>query len=186
MNSSSEIRSANGPVACSPPGALADLDATLRLIANLPAPAGLEDRVFAGALAAPRGGRVLAWPQPMRTRNWMRSAAAAAIVLVVGGGGWGIYSHVGQREPAHAVVMPQRLMPPGEFSTAGAIRTPQTLNGPILQQQPLAAPALKTQPAQQKPAVKTARRKATATSETTQPAHTAKKPLPGHRAVTPR
>ena len=36
---------------------------TLRLIASLPAPAGLEDRVHAALRAAPRRGRVLAWPE---------------------------------------------------------------------------------------------------------------------------
>ncbi len=35
---------------------------TLRLIASLPAPAGLEDRVHKALRAAPRSGRVLAWP----------------------------------------------------------------------------------------------------------------------------
>ena len=50
---------------------------TLRLIASLPAPAGLEDRVHAALRSAPHGaparglragvaswGRVLAWPKP--------------------------------------------------------------------------------------------------------------------------
>ncbi|MGB6719610.1 MAG: hypothetical protein WBE72_02360, partial [Terracidiphilus sp.] len=35
---------------------------TLRLIANLPAPEGLEDRVHEVLRSAPRRGRVLPWP----------------------------------------------------------------------------------------------------------------------------
>ena len=35
---------------------------TLRLIATLPAPAGLEDRVKAGLRSAPRRGTVISWP----------------------------------------------------------------------------------------------------------------------------
>jgi hypothetical protein len=70
-------------------------EATLRLIARLPAPDGLEDRVMAGLKTAPRTARVLVWPSLFQpTTGWMRGAAAAAIVFVVAGGGWGIYSYV--------------------------------------------------------------------------------------------
>ena len=100
--------------------------------ANLPAPAGLEDRVFAGVLAGPRAGRVLPWPRQAAVGTWMRSAAAAAIVLVVGGGGWGIYSSVEQGQPAHGIAMPPRVVQPGGFSSAGVIRAPQTIPGPVV------------------------------------------------------
>jgi hypothetical protein len=64
-------------------------EATLRLIAQLPAPEGLEDRVQAQLRVAPRRARVLSWPAVLRSDSqWMRSAAAAAIVFVVVGGGW--------------------------------------------------------------------------------------------------
>jgi hypothetical protein len=106
---------------------------TLRLIANLPSPAGLEDRVHAALRSAQRSGQVLAWPKAMKPQSdWMRTAAAAAIVFVVGGGGWGVYSHVQnsqQGQPAKVIVMPHGLRP-GGFSGAGAMRTPQTLPGP--------------------------------------------------------
>ena len=76
-------------------------DETLRIIAGLPAPAGLEERVHAVLRAAPRRGRVLAWPEALRPQSsWMRTAAAAAIVFVVAGGGWGVYMHVEQNQPA--------------------------------------------------------------------------------------
>ncbi len=112
---------------------------TLRLIAGLPAPEGLEDRVHAALHAAPRGARVLAWPSNprwtlRRQSGWMRSAAAAAIVFVVVGGGWGVYTRVQHGQPAKVIVMPARMPATGGFSGAGAIRTPQTLPGPSVNQ----------------------------------------------------
>jgi hypothetical protein len=113
-----------------------DVEATLRLIAGLPAPEGLEDRVNASLRtaqrSAPRKGRILAWPAVSGPgRDWMRSAAAAAIVFVVAGGGWGIYTHV---QPAKGIAAPPRVAPPAGFSSAGAMRTPNTLNGPEVKQ----------------------------------------------------
>jgi hypothetical protein len=110
------------------------VEITLRLIANLPAPEGLEDRVYANLRAAqqttPRKGRLLAWPaMPWPSRDWMRSAAAAAIVLVVAGGGWGIYTRV---QPARSIAAPPHVAAPAGFSSAGAMRTPNTLNGPVV------------------------------------------------------
>lgn len=130
-------------------------DETLWLIARLAAPEGLEDRVHAGLLSRPRGGRLLAWPAaPRLDSSWMRSAAAAAIVFVVAGGGWGIYSRVQQPAPARAVAQPPRVSAPGGFSSAGAMRTPQTLNGPVL------AHPVAPQPAQGKIPVRTAKKPA--------------------------
>jgi len=122
-------------------------DETLRIIAGLAAPAGLEERVHAALRAAPRRGRVLAWPEALRPQSsWMRTAAAAAIVFVVAGGGWGVYMHVEQSQPAKVIVMP-RLGAPGGFNGANAVRTPQTLNGPTVV--PLPAPTATPQPAAQ-------------------------------------
>lgn len=142
MNSPSEFPVANGSVADDSAQALQQLDATLHMLANLPAPAGLEDRVFAGVLAAPRGARVLHWPRPLYTRDWMRGIAAAAIVLAVGGGGWGIYAHVEQNAPAQVEVTPRRIQQPGAFSSAGVMRRPQTITGPEVNK-PAAAEASK-------------------------------------------
>ncbi len=118
---------------------------TLRLVASLPAPAGLEDRVHAGLrAAAERGpqrrilvagvssrGRVLAWPSRFHPQSsWMRTAAAAAIVFVVAGGGWGVYTHVQRSQPARVIAMPARMPAAGGFSSLGAMRTPETLPGP--------------------------------------------------------
>jgi len=113
---------------------------TLLLIASLPAPNGLEDRVEAVLRSAPRGGQVLLWPKTFRPasfhidRPWLRVAAAAAIAFVVVGGGWGVYSHVERQQAAKVIVVPARPAATGGFSNAGAIRTPQTLNGPVLAQ----------------------------------------------------
>ena len=112
---------------------------TLRLIAGLPAPAGLEERVRKALQAAPRSGRVLAWPARLRAKsvmesNWMRAAAAAAIVFVVVGGGWGVYSRVQPGPAGKVIVMPQRMPSSGGFSGAGAIRTPETLPGPKIKE----------------------------------------------------
>jgi hypothetical protein len=122
-----------------------EAEETLRLIARLPSPVGLENRVHAALRYASsnRGwrrqifvtggagpGRILAWPRS----NWMRTAAAAAIVFVVAGGGWGVYTRVqrGQMsQPVKMIAVP-RAIQPGGFSGAGAVRTPQTLAGPTV------------------------------------------------------
>jgi hypothetical protein len=121
---------------------LTPAEETLRLIANLPAPEGLEDRVHArvhaAASAAQHRGSVLAWPRAFRAESgWMRGAAAAAIVFVVAGGGWGVYTRVEstQNQPAKVIVMPARMPgSTGGLSGAGAMRPPLTLPGPAAPQ----------------------------------------------------
>jgi hypothetical protein len=143
---------------------LASLDETLRLIAKLPAPAGLEDRIQAGVqagvhagvraglLARPmaglkaesqagsRFGRLLLWPAQLKPQGaWMesaalRAAAAAAIVGVVLGGGWGIHARFHSAPPPTAISQPPRLAAPSGFSSAGAMHSPLTLNGPLVAQ----------------------------------------------------
>lgn len=109
-----------------------EAEKTLRLIARLPAPQGLEDRVQAGLRTAPRSARVLAWPGPLPLdAGWLRAAAAAAIVFVVAGGGWGVYSRVQPGQPTHGIAGP-RIAAPGGFTEGGAVRRPQTLVGPIV------------------------------------------------------
>jgi hypothetical protein len=133
---------------------------TLRLLASLPAPAGLEERVHTALSAAPRRSRVLAWSRgrvfagssPIRPEtSWMRSAAAAAIVFVVAGGGWGVYTRVEQTQPARVIVMPARMPVTGGFAGAGAMRPPQTLPGPKAPQPIQSGPVSSlTQPATSK------------------------------------
>jgi hypothetical protein len=109
-----------------------EAEQTLRLIATLPAPQGLEDRVNAGLRSAPRRARVFAWPRPFSPAGgWLRGAAAAAIVFVVAGGGWGIYSRVQPGQPTQGSAVP-RVGAPGGFSEGGAVRRPQTLVGPVV------------------------------------------------------
>lgn len=130
MNHKTQNPMADGSACGAAPSAAEE---TLRLIASLRAPQGLEERVYAGLIAQPRRGRILNWPSaPRLSSSWMRTAAAAAIVFVVAGGGWGVYSRVQRPQPGNVVVMPPRVAAPGGFSSAGAMRTPNTLNGPVL------------------------------------------------------
>jgi hypothetical protein len=157
MNSSSRNASVHNSISGAGSGDATDVDATLRLVARLPAPEGLEDRVLARLKTAPRTGRILHWPAMMQPGGgWMRGAAAAAIVFVVAGGGWGIYTHVQPTQPARVIVMPPRAGAAGGFSNAGAMRTPQTLNGPVVVQpsdsRVVTAPTPKTKALKKAPA----------------------------------
>lgn len=141
-------------------------ETTLRLIASLPAPEGLEDRVRAGLVAAPRLGRILAWPRTRtQASGWVRSAAAAAIVFVVAGGGWGIYSRVQPGQPARVMALPPHGSASGGFSSSGAMRTPQTLNGPVVAN-PVAAQASRDKAPTKPAAPKTPNTKPTVVNKT--------------------
>ena len=110
----------------------------LRLIASLPAPEGLADRVKEGLRHASPTARVLHWNRPIRpSGNWMQSrmargAAAAAIVCVVAGGGWQIYSRVQRAPAAKVLAMPPLVTQGGGLSPSNAKRIPDTLIGPVL------------------------------------------------------
>jgi len=133
------IQNAHGEDSVS--GAPLIFEDTLRLVAHVPVPEALAERVQAGLRAVPHlaqpSARVLAWPDALKPgSNWMRAAAAAAIAFVVIGGGWGVYSRVQPEPQAKTIAMPPHVGAPGPssggFSSAGAMRTPQTLNGPVL------------------------------------------------------
>ena len=133
MNSPYNVPTVNGlDVRTRRDAALKELEATLHLLAKLPAPAGLEDRLFTGVMAAPRKERLFEWPRPLSARDWVRGIAAAALVLAVGGGGWGIYAHVQPNEPAQGILATHPMFHPGGFSSADMIRRPQTLKGPVV------------------------------------------------------
>jgi hypothetical protein len=115
--------------------ALADAETTLRLVTQLPVPKGLEERIKTALSTAPQTGRVLVWPASptaLLHSTLARSAAAAAIVLAVAGGGWSVYLHVRPAEPVRAIAMPQHVAAPGQFSSAGAMRTPQSETAPVV------------------------------------------------------
>jgi hypothetical protein len=152
-NDSNEGAAAMNTADFSKIGSLSATEATLRLIATLPAPEGLAERVQLRLDAEPRTARVLSWPAALRPGahgsgtgwlrgNAMRTAAAAAIVFAVAGGGWGIYSRVQPASSARIIAMPPRGNAPGAFSNAGAIRTPQTANGPVLAKPIIASPVI--------------------------------------------
>jgi hypothetical protein len=137
-------------------------EATLRMIAQLSAPEGLEERVKERLRIVPRGSRVLQWPTMLHPgSSWMRGMAAAAIVFVVAGGGWGIYTRVLPSQPGKVIAMPRSGVG-GGFSSAGAMRTPQTLKGPVVTE-PVA------QPVQAKPLKKAPARTVAVTRSQTQP-----------------
>jgi len=105
----------------------------LRRIATLPAPEGLEERVQARLKEVLRST-----PRRSAWRLWMeeslflysaplRAAAAIAIAAVVLGGGWMVARHTTPAESANSI---KPAPATGGFSTAGAIRVPQTLQGP--------------------------------------------------------
>jgi hypothetical protein len=142
-----------------------EAEETLRLIANLPAPEGLEDRIKSVVHTSPRTAKVLTWPTGLEQRQgWMQStlargAAAAAIVMIVAGGGWSVYSRV-QPAPQPKVIAMPRITAPGGFQSAGTMRVPQTLNRPVLAHPRSVAPTAKKPQSQSgkkaKPAAKDA------------------------------
>jgi len=109
-----------------------EADCTLRLIARLPVPQGLEDRVKTALHEMPAGrtAKLLEWQVGNWTGSaWTRGAAAAAIVIVVAGGSWGVYSRVQRHEAPIAI---PRVGEAGGFSSANAVRTPKTLDMPTV------------------------------------------------------
>lgn len=118
--------------------AVSQAEETLRVIARLPAPERLVDRVQAGLQAAPRR-RLWFRLSPLGFEGWMQSGAmrglaAACIVVLVVGGGWQMYVRVQPPTPM-AVTVPARIGNQGGFSSAGAMRRPDTVNGPVLTHQ---------------------------------------------------
>lgn len=107
-----------------------EAEATLRVIAGLPAPPGLEDRVKARLERQPAGSsaNLLEWPARSWVQSaWARGVAAAAIVIVVAGGSWGVYSRV---QPKQMLIALPHVGGTGGFSSASAVRIPKTLDVP--------------------------------------------------------
>ncbi len=106
---------------------LGEAEKTLRVIAALPAPDGLAERVQGRLREAPKRARVLSWPGTvMRSALW-RGAAAAAIVCVAAGGAWGVYRQVAPAMAARNTAPQVRVRPEGGFANAGAMRTPDSV-----------------------------------------------------------
>jgi hypothetical protein len=132
--------------------ALSQAEETLRMIARISAPEGLEERVQAGLRkaksTASRSVRILAWLTALQQddfwlqSNLARTAVAAAIVCLVVGGGWGVSARFQPAQPSSAIALPLHSAVQGGFSSAGAMRrTPQTLHGPIVEAPIVAHPA---------------------------------------------
>lgn len=144
MNSERHNESSLGPIS--------PVEQTLRLIANLPVPEGLVDRVHEKLRSTPRRTRVLEWllwlgPGAFTYSAVMRGAAAAAIVFVVAGGGWGIYSRVQPLQPGPVIATPARIGGSG-FSSAGAMRKPDSPKGAVMTHAIQATPAPMTSASQ--------------------------------------
>lgn len=157
-------------------GPISPAEETLRLIATLPAPDGLADRVHRKLRSTPQHVRLLEWPMwlgpgAFRISAAMRGAAAAAIVLVVAGGGWGIYSHVQPFQSSPVVATPARIGGSG-FSSAGAMRKPDSPNGAVMTHAIQAKPTPDIAPQQAahtKPAQKHAKKPSKAVPPIAQP-----------------
>lgn len=117
---------------------------TLRLLASVPAPQGLEARLLAKLGEGPQPKRVLAWPlrTALAESAGMRAAAAALLVAALAGGGWGIVALTRPAQQAGAARSTVRSGMGGSgFSSAGAMRTPETLKGPVVPMTVAAPPA---------------------------------------------
>lgn len=123
-----------------------EFEQTLKLVAELPAPERLAERVKA-ELSAPARGRLLAWPvQGSQRTLWLRAAIAAGLLVAVAAGGVTAYRWVAPASTAHSA--PARPAAQQNFSTAGAMRTPHTVNGPA------ALPEAHARPQEKKPAAR--------------------------------
>ena len=125
------------------PDRVRNAEEILRVIATLPAPEGLVERVQLRLIAVPSRVTVFRW-YGFNRGGWMfspvlRGCAAAAIVLLVAGGGFAIYSRVQPSPNAKVIEMPARIGNGGAFSTGSAMHTPDTLKGPVLAQPALPA-----------------------------------------------
>ena len=104
---------------------------TLRLLARATPPQGLAERLqsrLQSEAQTPRSAAPLLFPAP--PRFWRRALAAAAIVLAILGGGWSIVLFAPHAAPATATAPSTPAPAASGFSTAGAMRTPQSLEGP--------------------------------------------------------
>jgi hypothetical protein len=106
-----------------------EADDTLRLVAMLPPPENLTDRVHArlasAAATPPRRGFWSYWLPAQR----VQFAAAAALVLAVVGSTWSAYHQHPQLGTTAPAVRPAPPAPAaGGFGTASTVRVPPTLN----------------------------------------------------------
>jgi hypothetical protein len=115
-------------------GTRLDAEETLRLVAELPPPEELTDRVHArlqaAQIAPSRRGFWSYWLPAQR----FQFAAAAALALAVAGSTWAVYRQHPQPGPAAQTSHPaspsaaSSSQPAGGFGTAGTVRVPPTLN----------------------------------------------------------
>lgn len=123
-----------------------EAEKTLRMIAALPAPKGIEERLKAGLRTSPRQAKLIRWPMAGGYRNGLihtsavRAAAAAAIVIAVAGGGWEVYSHIQVAAIPSNLTAPLPISGQSGFAAATTRRVPQTLEGPVTKAPPTMKP----------------------------------------------
>lgn len=105
-----------------PKGLSFDPENTLRVLANLPPPSGLNDRVhrnLQGRQNEAQPKRVWFNSQPAMRLQFV---AGAILLVALAGGSWNLY-----RTSHRAITAPPHIASPGSFGGAGAVTVPKTL-----------------------------------------------------------
>jgi hypothetical protein len=110
---------------------------TLHLLTQVEPPKGLAERVQSRLEDEPRRrthrGLLHLFDPLTPWGNWMRGLAAAAIVAILAGGCWEVFSrsHAPAVTPSASLAAPSTTTTGNGFTSAGAVRKPQTLDGPL-------------------------------------------------------
>lgn len=104
-----------------------DPEATLRLLAQLPPPNGLADRVHRSLANAPGPSAASGFWSLWRPVHRLQFAAAAVLVTAMAASSWTILASRHPATPATKAVAPAPAPQPSAFSTAGAEHRPSTL-----------------------------------------------------------
>ncbi|WP_263359999.1 hypothetical protein [Acidicapsa ligni] len=117
---------------------LTEAEHTLRLLANLPPPEGLTDRIHHRLRFAPepRGMRFLNWRFLGQPAMGLQFAGAALVLVALAGGSWSLYHRAGHVQAvvpqtgnsvSAPVNAPASPVESSGFRNAGAVRVPPTL-----------------------------------------------------------
>jgi hypothetical protein len=103
---------------------------TLRLLAEMPAPAGLEDRVHRRISAAHEARKQRSFWSLWKPAQRLQFAGAAVLMVVIGASSWTVFrGRVVTETPGQpAPASPAPVSPAGGFAPAGAERRPSTVN----------------------------------------------------------
>ena len=104
-----------------------DPEATLRLLAQLPPPHGLADRVHRSLAIAPDTASPQRFWSLWKPAHRLQFAGAAVLVTAMAASSWTILASRHPATPAAKAVAPAPAPQPSTFSTAGAEHRPATL-----------------------------------------------------------